>query len=175
MVNKIVFVVFTQFLLIYLQLGMGNLGWTLPFAQLGALYTVLSLGRNYGIAAAMLNSLVFASLYGSWNLLLIILNPLLAGLTGWWIDRHGEDVRKDFYFPGIWAGALAGFPALAEGLFRWAAGGRYPGFLHILALQICWSAAVSAGLFLVVIFLGEALNEYLGLPRFLSRKGGHKR
>ena len=175
MVNKIVFVVFTQFLLLYLQLAMGNIGWTIPFAQLGALYTVLSLGRNPGIAAALLNSLVLASLYGGWNLLLIILNPLLVGALGWWIDRHGEDVKTDFYFPGIWAGVLAGFPAMLEGIFRWIAGGKYPGYLHILALQMCWSAVVSGAIFIGFIFIGEAASEYLGLPRFLNRKGGHKR
>ena len=175
MVNKIVFVVFTQFLLLYLQLAVGNIGWTIPFAQLGALYTVLALGRDPGMAAALLNSLVLGSLYGGWSLLLIIFNPLLAGLLGWWIDRHGEDIKIDFYFPGIWAGVLAGFPAMTEGVFRWVTGGKYPGHLHILALKMTWTAVVSGAVFIGFIFLGEAINEYLGLPRFLNRKGGHKR
>ena len=176
MVYKGVFTVFTQFCLLLLQLQFGNLGWYLPLAQLGALYTVLALGRNWGIAAAVINSLVLSALYGgSWNLLYIIFNPLLAGALGWWIDRHDEDIRADFFVPGIWAGAMAALPKLLQEIFNWMINGIFPADLHITLLKMMWCALVSGGVFLLFIFWGEALTEFFGMPRFASRKGGHKR
>lgn len=174
--NKLVFLLLSQFLLLLLELAMGNCGWTLPWALLGALYIVLALGKNWGVAAALIAGVVLAVLYGGgWNLLKIIVYPLLAGLTGWWIDRHDEDISLRFWTPGAWAGVAAAVPALASILFRWGESGIYPMELHWLLLRVLWTAIVSAGLFAMIIFAGEAAAEFLDLPRFLTRKGGEKR
>lgn len=173
---KAVFLILSQFLLLYLQLELGNIGWPLPLAQLGALYLVLALGRNWGAAAALLNGAMLCSIYGgNWNVLYPLLYPLLALALGWWIDRHDEDVRPDFWLPGAWTGFFAGLPALLQCLTRWCLSGSYPVQMHWLLLQTVWCAAVSAALFVLFIFVGEALTEFLGLPRFFTRKGGHKR
>ncbi|MBO5924113.1 MAG: hypothetical protein J6Q81_06325 [Lentisphaeria bacterium] len=174
--SKLIFLLFSQFLLILLELALGNCGWTLPWTLLGALYITLAFGRNWGIAAALLAGMVLSALYGgSWNLLKIIIYPLLAGAVNWWITQHQEDITIHFWQPGAWAGAAAALPALANMLFRWSESGIYPAGLHFLLLDILWTAAVSAPLFIVIVFLGEAAAEFLGLPRFLTRKGGEVR
>ena len=173
---KAVYLILTQFLLLYLQLELGNIGWVLPLAQLGALYAVLAFGRNWGAGAALFSSAVLCGLYGgSWNVLYPLANTLLALILGWWIDRHDEDVRPDFWTPGAWAGLLAGLPAIMNLLSSWVLTGRYPQQLHWVLLQSLWCTVVSAALFLLFIVLGEVQMEFLGLPRFMTRKGGHKR
>ena len=174
--SKLVFLLFSQFLLILLELAMGNCGCTLPWALLGAIYTALALGRTWGVAAALLAGMVPAVLYGGdWNLLKIIIYPLLAGAVCWWIEHHNEDINIHFWAPGAWAGAISAFPALANLLFRWGESGIYSTELHWLLLKMLWTAAVSAPLFTLVVFVGEATAEFLGLPRFLTRKGGEQR
>lgn len=174
--SKLVFLLLSQFLLILLELAMGNCGWTLPWALLGALYLTLSLGRNWGVAAALLASSVLAVLYGgNWNWLKIIVYPLLAMAVSWWIERHDEDVSLKFWAPGACAGVAAAVPALAWMLFRWSESGIYPTELHWLIWQMVWTSVVSMLLFAAIMFLGEAMSEFLGLPRFLTRKGGEVR
>ena len=53
--------------------------------------------------------------------------------------------------------------------------GIYPTELHWVLLKMLWTAAVSAPLFVLITFTGEAAAEFLGLPRFLTRKGGEQR
>lgn len=174
--NKLIFLLFSQFLLMLLELAMGNCGWTLPWALLGAIYITLALGRSWGMAAALLAGMVTAVLYGGdWNLLKIIVYPLLAGAVNWWIENHNADVNIHFWTPGAWAGAVSALPALAHWLFRWSESGVYPTELHWVLLKMLWNAAVSAPLFMLMIFVGEAATEFLGLPRFLTRKGGEQR
>ena len=174
--SKLVFLLFSQFLLIILELAMGNCGWTLPWALLGAIYISLAFGRNWGIAAALLAGMVPAVLYGGgWNLLKIIIYPLLTGLVCWWIEHHNEDINIRFWTPGAWGGAISAIPALANLLFRWSESGIYPTELHWVLLKMLWTAAVSAPLFVLITFTGEAAAEFLGLPRFLTRKGGEQR
>ena len=174
--NKLIFLLFSQFLLLLLELAMGNCGWTLPWALLGAIYITLSLGKSWGVAAALLAGMVPAVLYGGdWNLLKIIIYPLLAGAVSWWIENHNTDIRIRFWAPGACAGAVSAFPALAYLLFRWSESGIYPAELHWTALKMLWTAAVSAPVFMLIIFTGEAAAEFLGLPRFLTRKGGEQR
>lgn len=174
--SKLVFLLLSQFLLILLELASGNCGWTLPWALLGALYITLAFGRNWGIAAALLTGMILSALYGgSWNLLKIITYPLLTAIVNWWIGQHQESINIRFWQPGAWAAAAAAFPALAGALFRWSESGIYPDGLHYLLLQILWTAVVSSPLFIMIVFLGEAASEFLGLPRFLTRKGGERR
>ena len=155
---------------------MGNCGWTLPWALLGALYITLAFGRNWGIVAALLASSTLAVLYGgNWNLLKIIVFPLLAAMVNWWISQHDEDVRISFWPPGAWAALAAAVPALASSFFRWHESGIYQAELHFIVLKTLWTAAVSSPLFIVIVFLGEVAAEFLGLPRFLTRKGGERR
>ena len=79
--NKFVYTVFTQFLLIYLQLEIGNWGWALPLALMGSLYLTLAYGAGWGCGSALFNGMVLAVLYGGgWNNLLIIVHPLAASL-----------------------------------------------------------------------------------------------
>ena len=174
--SKFVFVIFSQFLLLLLQLLLGNGGWVLPLAMLGALCIVLAMGRNWGVFAGLLNGAVLAAIYGSsWNLLYIIIDPLLALFVNWWIEHHDEDIRSDFLLPGVLAGTAGGLPAVAAAFYGWLNSGVYPDMLHWLLLKMVWSAVVSAMLFNVMLLLNEALAEYLGLPRFLTRKSGQKR
>ena len=174
--SKLVFLLASQFLLILLELAMGNCGWTLPWALLGALYITLAFGRNWGIAAALLAASTLAVLYGgNWNLLKIISFPLLAAAVNWWISQHDEDVRIRFWTPGAWAALAAAVPALANSFFRWSESGIYPDELHFTVLKTLWTAAVSAPVFVVIVFACEAASEFLGLPRFLTRKGGEQR
>ena len=174
--GKTVFIILSQFLLIYLQLELGNLGWPLPLALMGALYTALALGGNWGIGAALLSGSLLCALYGGgFNALLVIIHPLLAGLLCWWIERHDEDVRPDFFIPGIWAGIAGTLPAFFSFTYYALAEGRVPGDWLFFLLRMLWSIAVSGGIFTMFIFIGEACTEFMGLPRFLTRKGGHKR
>lgn len=174
--NKLVFLIFTQFILTLLQLFAGNWGFTVPFALLGALYIVLALGKLWGFAAALLSGATLSVLYGgNWNLLYIIVNPLLALLLGWWIDRHDENVSVGFWQPGVFAGVASSLPAWCSMLFLWSESGRYPAEMPWLLLSTVWCAAVAAPVFVLLILLGEAAAEFLGLPRFLTRKNGGAR
>lgn len=174
--NKLVFLLLSQFLFILLELAMGNSGWTVPWALLAAIYTTLALGRRWGMAAALIAGMILSGVYGGgWNLLKIIFFPLLAGAVSWWIERHDEDISIHFWTPGAWAGLTAAMPALANMLFRWGESGIYPPELHWLLLKTVWTIVVSALFFTVVIFCGEAAAEFLNLPRFLARKGGEQR
>ena len=174
--NKITFLIFTQFLLTLLQLFAGNFGFVLPLALLGALYIVLALGKLWGFAAALMSGCVFSVLYGgSWNLLYIVTDPLLALGLGWWIDRHDEDVAVNFWQPGAAGGIASSLPAWWSLVFLWNESGHFPSELPWLLVQTLWSAAVSAALFMLLILLGEAATEFLGLPRFLTRKNGGER
>lgn len=174
--NKAAFLLLTQFILFVLQLLLGNGGLPVPLALPGALYMVLAFGKNWGMAAALLTGTVTAALYGgSWNLLCIALYPLLAWLLNFWIERHDEAVRIDFWLPGMWCGLFAALPSWCSLLCNWVQSGNYPPLTHWLLLRTLWSMAVSAGLFIVITFIGEALTEFLGLPRFLTRKSGIER
>lgn len=174
--NKAVFLLFTQFLLFGLQLLLGNAGWPLPLALLGALYLVLAFGKHWGMAAALLNGAITATLYGtSWNMICIITYPLLAWLLNFWIERHDEAIRLEFWMPGVWAALFASLPAWGALLWQWSATGVYSGMIHWLLLRTLWCMIFSAGLFVVLTFAGETLNEFLGLPRFLTRKSGIER
>ena len=176
MINKLVFLLFIQFILVCGQLALGNIGWPLPLALLGALYIAMALGKVWGIAAALLCAMDLAILYGdSWNLLNIIFFPLLAGAVGWWVDNHDEDICIGFWAPGAWAGFVSALPALAKQLFIWNEKGCYSPEIHYILLRMLWNSAVSGALFVGFILLGEAAAEYLGLPRFLTRKGGIER
>ncbi len=172
MMNRVVYLLFSQFLLILLQLTTGSWGWTLPRAELGALCIVLSFRMSWGVAAALLNSMILSTLYGGgWNFLYILINPLLAGGVGWWIGRHVEDIRLGFWSPGAWAGLAGALPALAALFWQWGEYGVYNSAVHWMILRTIWSVLVSAGCFVALNFLNEALTEFLGLPRFLLRKG----
>ncbi len=174
--NRAVFVIFSQFILLLLQLVLGNWGLTLPFSLLGVFCTALAMGRTWGLIAGLFSGMTLAILYGgSWNLLYVLINPLAAGVLNWWIERHDEDINIRFWQPGACAGVLNALPALMAVLYRTFAAGSYQFELHWLILKILWSAAVSAGLFVFMLLLEEAAGEYLGLPRFLTRKGGIKR
>ena len=105
----------------------------------------------------------------------IVINPLLAGMLGWWIDRHDEDVRPDFWLPGAVAGCCGAIPALTQQCLSWSSSGDYSPALAWLLLRMLWSMALSAWLFEAFIIFNEALAEYLGLPRFFTRKGGQAR
>lgn len=171
--NKAVFVIFSQFVLLLLQLVMGNGGWTLPFSLLGTLCVTLSMGRNWGIFSGLLGGMSLSALYGgSWNLLYTAVNPLLAMLLNWWIVRHDEDIRFDFWQPGAWAGFAGALPMLAAMLVQYISSGILPDNWYWLIVQILWSAAVSAPLFVLFMLINEGIAEYLGLPRFLTGKGG---
>lgn len=174
--NKAVFLLFTQFLLFVVQLALGNWGWPLPLAMLGALYCGLAFGKNWGMAAALFTGAVSSALYGgSWNLLYIVLYPLLAWLLNFWIERHDEAVRADFWMPGVWCGLFSALPAWGTLLWQWPHYGGYPAELHWLLLRTLWCMAFSGGMFIVLILGGEAAAEFLGLPRFLTRKSGIER
>ena len=174
--NKTVYLLFTQFLLLYGEFMLGSAGIALPLAELGALHTVLAFGRNWGMAAALLNGMILSALYGGyWNLLYIVINPLLAWLLSWWIENHDEHISADFWQPGAAAGLASALPAAAGLIFLWGQSGSYPVELHYLLLRAVWCAAVSSGAFVLTVLLGEGLTEFLGLPRFLTRKAGQKR
>ncbi len=174
--NKLVFTLFTGFITLYCQLILGNLGWYLPLGLLGALYIALAFGKSWGIVAAMLTGMTLALLYGNaWNMLNIITFPLLAGFSSWWIEHHDEDINLKFYFPGVLAGVLAAFPALAQELFYWGEWGHFSQSILFTLLRMLWCAVVSGVLFEAILFAGEAATLYLGLPRFLTRKGNRQR
>ena len=174
--NKAVFLLFNQFLLFALQLLLGNAGWPLPLALLGALYLALAFGKHWGMAAALLCGAVTATLYGtSWNLLCIITYPLLAWLLNFWSERHDEAVRMGFWMPGVWGALFASIPAWGALLWQWCGTGVYPDMLHWLLLRTLWCMIFSAGIFMVLTFIGESFTEFLGLPRFLTRKSGIER
>lgn len=169
--NKLVYIIFTQFLLIYLQLELGNMGWPLPLALMGAFYIVLSFGGAWGCGAALAGGTALAVLYGgAWNNLFIIVYPVLAGLLNWWIVRHKEDIRADFWMPGVWAALAGAVPILSALIFQWIVSGRYPMQFHAAAARVVWCCIVCAPLFMVFILINEAATEFFGLPRFLTRK-----
>ena len=174
--GKFFFIILSQFLLIFLQLGLGNLGWPLPLALLGALYVTLALGLNWGCTAALLSGSLLCALYGGgFYALLVVLHPLLAAGLNWWIERHDEDIRPDFFLPGVWAGLIGALPSALSIVYYGLTYHTLPLDLPFFLLRVLWSAAVSSGIFMGMIFLGEACTEFLGLPRFFTRKGGHKR
>lgn len=174
--NKVVFTLFTGFILIYLQLILGNLGWALPLGLLGAVYIALAFGKSWGIGSALLTAMVLTLLYGNaWNILNVITFPLLAGGSGWWVEHHDENINLKFYHPGIAAGLLAAFPALAQELFYWGEWGQFSPAILFTLLRAVWSALVSGLLFMAILFIGETAALYLGLPRFLTRKGNQLR
>ena len=109
MFNKVIYLLLSGFVLIFLQLVLGNWGWPLPLAMLGALYLTMAFGRDWGIASALLSGTLLATLYGGgWNLLYIIINPLQAVAVSWWVENHDEEVEYDFWLPGAFAGRCAG-------------------------------------------------------------------
>lgn len=174
--GKITFIILSQFLLIILQLGLGNIGWPLPLALLGALYATLALGLNWGCAAALFSGTILSALYGGGvNIMLVFLHPLLAAALNWWVERHDEDIRPDFFLPGVWAGLVSAIPAASSIIFHGVLDRTLPEDLPFFLLRMLWTAVVSGGIFMGVIFLGESCTEFMGLPRFFTRKGGHKR
>ena len=171
--SKAVFMIFSGFLLTLLQLTIGSCGWPLPLALMNSLYITLAFGRYWGLSSALLNALTLTILYGgSWHLLNIVTYPLLALLLDWWIKRHSDTLRISFWTPGAWAALTAALPAAAVWLEQWLSGGGSLEKLRELLYLTVWSAAVSALIFMLMILIGEALTEYLGLPRYLKRKGG---
>lgn len=174
--NRAIYLLFTQFMLLYGEFMLGSVGVNLPLSELGALHIVLAFGKNWGMTAALLNGMVLSALYGgNWNLLYVLINPLLAWLVGWWIENHDEHIGVGFWQPGALAAVGAALPAMTKLLVMWSQSGHYPFELHGLLLRTVWSAGLSAGIFVIVVLLGEALTEFLGLPRFLTRKAGQAR
>jgi hypothetical protein len=175
MFNKTVYLILSGFLLTYLQLELGNLGWPLPLALMGGLYLTLAFGRDWGIASTLLSGAVIATLYGgNWNLLYIIIYPLTAALVAWWVENHDEDIQPDFWPPGALAGFAGSLPLLLQLFAGWMNGGTAGNLPWVLARMV-WSVVLSGGIFVFIIFLGEGLSEFFGLPRFFVRKGGQKR
>ncbi len=170
--GKLLFMLFSQFLLILLQLVSGKLGWTLPWAELGAVYCALAFGSAWGAAAGTLSGMTLAILYGgSWNLLTVLFNPALAAGVGWWIERHDEDREFGFWAPGALAGLLAGVPAALVRLLDWSATGAWWPQAGYFGGRWLWTVLLSAAVFPGVILAGEAMMEFFGLPRFLNREG----
>ncbi|MBE6366482.1 MAG: hypothetical protein E7052_01055 [Lentisphaerae bacterium] len=171
MINKVVFLLLSELFLLLVQLMLGSLGWPLPLALMGVFYFTLAYGRSWGIAGAMIVGMVLAVLYGgSWNLLHIAVDPLLVCYLDWWISRHDESVTADFWQPGAVAAVAGALPALAAMIELWQSSGSLPGSWYMLLLDLAWSATISSGIFMLILLLGEAFGEYLGLPRFLNRK-----
>ena len=175
--SKAVFMIFSNFLLILLQLTLGSCGWPLPLALMNSLCTTLAFGRAWGLASAMLNALTLTVLYGgAWHMLNIFTYPMLAMLLDWWVNRHADAARITFWTPGVWAALVSALPAAAAYIScnTFNSGTLDGRILEILYLTL-WSAAVSALIFMAMLFITEALAEYLGLPRFLKRKGSERR
>ncbi len=172
MFNKAIYLIISGFVLIFLQLELGNLGWPLPLAMMGAFYLAMAFGRDWGIASALLSGAVLAALYGGgWNLLYIIINPLAAAIVSWWVENNDEDVEQDFWLPGAFAGVCGALPVILQMLVNWM-NGNGAAELHWILFRVVWSAIISGGLFVFILFTGEGLCEFLGLPRFFVRKGG---
>lgn len=167
MINKVVFLLLSEFILLWLQLQSGSLGWPLPLALMGALYLTMAYGRSWGIAGGLLSGMTLAVLYGnSWNLLYILLYPLLSCWLDWWVQHHEDALARDFWLPGVCAALVGAVPMLAM-MFS---SGNMPDKWLTAVLDLFWSAAVSAGIFMLILLSGEALGEFLGLPCFFNRK-----
>lgn len=160
------------FLLVWLQLILGNLGVAVPLAAMGVAYFTVAYGWQYGGCGALLVGGALAAIYATPGYLLVMLATVPA--VEWWFRHHAEDVLG-------WNWQMGMILALATAVLVWAGRADTVGMTRVwswteeafLVLQLLGSVLLSGFLCPVVILTGEAAAELLGLPRFraaLERK-----
>ncbi|MPN19955.1 hypothetical protein SDC9_167330 [bioreactor metagenome] len=161
---KLCFMTLFLFLLLWLQLGLGNLSLAVPLALMGVAYFTVAYGWEYGGFGALLTGGALTVLYAGPGYLLLAAATVAA--TEWWFGRRAEEA-------GDWNWQLGMLLAAATAALAWggrcSAAGAWTWNWYdsgFMVLQLIGSLILSGVACPLVVLAGEAAAEWLGLPRF---------